>query len=83
MSDIYGKYPVSILYNSTAGRYRPDGPITARYRLIKNAIWVWVASGEKVPSSMRKICGFTASCVCYPFIHSLVSDDSVIGQRRP
>ena len=36
--------PASILYNSTAGRYRlvsyPDGPITARYRFIKNAYWV-------------------------------------------
>ena len=35
--------PVRILYKSTAGRYRPvrvaDGPITARYRFIKNAIW--------------------------------------------
>ena len=37
-------YPASILYKSTAGRYRPvsypDGPITARYRFIKNAYWV-------------------------------------------
>ena len=36
--------PVSILYKSTAGRYRPvkvaDGPITARYRFIKDACWV-------------------------------------------
>ena len=35
--------PGSILYKSTSGRYRPvrvaDGPITARYRLIKNASW--------------------------------------------
>ena len=35
--------PASILYKSIAGRYRPvsypDGPITARYRLIKNAYW--------------------------------------------
>ena len=35
--------PVSILYKSIAGRYRPvrvaDGPITARYRFIKNASW--------------------------------------------
>ena len=35
--------PVSILYKSIAGRYRPvkvaDGPITARYRFIKNANW--------------------------------------------
>ena len=39
-----GKYPASILYKSIAGRYRPvrvaDGPITARYRFIKNAYWV-------------------------------------------
>ena len=36
--------PVSILYKSIAGRSRPvrvaDGPITARYRFIKNASWV-------------------------------------------
>ena len=35
--------PVSILYKSTAGCYRPvsypDGPITARLRFIKNASW--------------------------------------------
>ena len=35
--------PVSILYKSRAGSYRPvsypDGPITARYRFIKNAVW--------------------------------------------
>ena len=37
-------FPVSILYKSTAGRYRPvrvaDGPITARCIFIKNASWV-------------------------------------------
>ena len=37
--------PVSILYKSIVGRYRPvrvaDGPITARYRFIKNASWEW------------------------------------------
>ena len=35
--------PASSLYKSIAGRYRPvsypDGPITARYRFIKNAYW--------------------------------------------
>ena len=35
--------PVSILYKSITGRYRPvsypDGLITARYRFIKNASW--------------------------------------------
>ena len=39
-------FPVSILYKSTAGRYRPvrvaDGLITARCRFIKNASWVAV-----------------------------------------
>ena len=38
-----GAVPVSILYKSIAGSYRPvrvaDGPITARYRFIKNASW--------------------------------------------
>ena len=38
-----GHNPASILYKSIAGRYRPvrvaDGPITARYRFIKNASW--------------------------------------------
>ena len=38
-----GRVPVSILYKSIAGRYRPvrvaDGSITARYRFIKNASW--------------------------------------------
>ena len=35
--------PASSLYKSIAGRYRPvrvaDGPITARYRFIKNVYW--------------------------------------------
>ena len=37
----FEKFPASILYKSIAGRYRPvsyhDGPITARFRFIKNA----------------------------------------------
>ena len=37
------QHPVSILYKSIAGRYWPvrvaDGPITARYKFIKNAHW--------------------------------------------
>ena len=40
---VIGLNPDSILYKSIAGRYRsvsyPDGPITARYRFIKNAYW--------------------------------------------
>ena len=43
------EYPASILYKSTAGRYRPvrvaDGPIAARCRFIKNAYRV-DTSGE-------------------------------------
>ena len=41
--DVCTKNPVSFLYKSIAGRYRPvrvaDGLITARYRFIKNASW--------------------------------------------
>ena len=37
-------FTVNILYKSIAGSYWPvrvaDGPITARYRFIKNASWV-------------------------------------------
>ena len=40
---LYYTNPASILYKSIAGSYRPvrvaDGPITARYRFIKNAYW--------------------------------------------
>ena len=40
---LFGIYPASILYKSTASRYRlvsyADGPITARCRFIKNAYW--------------------------------------------
>ena len=43
MSLCITKYLAIILYKSKAGRYRPvrvaDGPITARYRFIKNAGW--------------------------------------------
>ena len=45
--DIWFTYtsPASILSKSIAGRYSPvsypDGPITARYRFIKNAYWVF------------------------------------------
>ena len=42
------KYPSSFLYKSIAGHYWPvrvaDGPIIARYRFIKNAIWeIWLS----------------------------------------
>ena len=42
---MHRRYPSRILYKSIAGRYRPvrvaDGPITACYRFIKNASWVY------------------------------------------
>ena len=41
---VWRNYAASILHKSIAGRHRPvsypDGPITARYRFIKNAYWV-------------------------------------------
>ena len=50
--------PVSILYKSIAGRYRPvrvaDGPIMARYRFIKNASWVGVALITYVRNMCKK-----------------------------
>ena len=48
---------VSILYKSIAGRYRPvrvaDGPITARYRYIKNASWAWLSKSRSVKILIR------------------------------
>ena len=44
--------PVSILYKSISGRHRPvsypDGPITARYRFIKNAGWAYINCDNKI-----------------------------------
>ena len=49
--------PVSILYKSTAGRYRPvrvaDGPITARCRFIKSADWDASVHQAKILLSLR------------------------------
>ena len=46
LRSVFSPCPVSILYKSIAGRYRPvrvaDGPITARYRFKKNASWAYV-----------------------------------------
>ena len=47
-------------------------------------------SRDKVPSSMRKMCGITSSCtcpksdlgICFPLIHSVVYNDSVCRQGR-
>ena len=46
----YSSILAGILYKSIAGRYRPvrvaDGPITARYRFIKDASWDIIISKE-------------------------------------
>ena len=51
-------YQASILYKSIASRYLPvsypDGPITARYRFIKNAYWV-VACGGRITSPRTSV----------------------------
>ena len=53
-----GLNPAGILYKSIAGRYRsvsyPDGPITARYRFIKNTYWEY---NTKHPD--LKVSGYT------------------------
>ena len=52
-----GFFPVSILYKSITGRYRPvsypGGPITARYRFIKNAYWVICHLAIYIPYSHK------------------------------
>ena len=57
------EFPASIFYKSIAGRYRPvsypDGPITARYRFIKNAYWVNTTN-----------LGFCI-CISIPFLYEL------------
>ena len=67
--------PVSILYKSIAGRYRPvsypDGPITARYRFIKNLAGSPV-SGQRMDWLIRAFtirmcsdCTFSYGVVCF------------------
>ena len=55
---IRGIIPVSILHKSIAGRYRPvrvaDGPITARYRFMKNASWDYYSGGHIFTTLMRR-----------------------------
>ena len=50
--------PVNILSKSIAGRHRPvrvaDGPITARYRFIKNASWVGIKSYVRTTMSFMQ-----------------------------
>ena len=51
----------------------------------------WIVSSENVSSSIRKIYGFTSSCACArsrssltsPLIHSIVSNNSDSGERKP
>ena len=54
--------PWYILYKSTAGRYRPvsypDGPITARYRFIKNAYWVATRTFQQYLSQIKTMEGW-------------------------
>ena len=49
---------------------------------------IWSAQIEKASSNMHKMCRFRSSCTfakynCSPFIHSVVSNDSVSGRCRP
>ena len=53
--------PASILYKSIAGRYRPvsypDAPITARYRFIKYAYWVFCGLPSPASILYKSIAG--------------------------
>ena len=73
--------PASILYKSIAGRYRPvsypDGPITARYRFIKNAYWgrsFWVRLYSHV---------FNTKFRCYRFMPGVECPDPAKAPPRP
>ena len=62
--------PVGVLYKSTAGRYRPvsnpDGPITARCRLIKNAYWEYCRKCC-APVHIDVMLYYARPCIClYP-----------------
>ena len=51
-----------------------------------HATIMWAVSSEKVPLSMCKVSGFTASWTVQsliPFKHYIVSNDSISGQWRP
>ena len=64
------RHPASILYKSSAGRYRPvrvaDGPITARCRFIKNAYWAVFKHNDNV--LQRKECFAYMFFCCFFFV---------------
>ena len=67
---VHALFPVSILHKSIAGRYRPvrvaDGPITARCRFKKNAIWVIELSWHLVEEKAAYLAFlWFAACVLY------------------
>ena len=77
-------YPASMLYKSIAGRYRPvsypDGPITARYRFIKNAYWVVTSKDSDQPVHPHS----TAMVLVYLALDTLeaVEVEGICDQRR-
>ena len=62
--------PVSILYKSLAGHYRPNGPITAHYRFIKMLAWVLICWHMEVEINLltlkcqKKIVSENVVCLC-------------------
>ena len=50
---------------------------------------IWATPCDNVPSNKRNIRSFRSSCLkyhpvfCFPFMYSVVSNDSVTGRRRP
>ena len=75
-----GIFPVSILYKSIAGRYRPvrvaDGPITARYGFIKNASRVVLEMSERnangvVPDQTPGCAAFDKVPHCSHYVQTL------------
>ena len=72
-------YQASILYKSIASRYLPvsypDGPITARYRFIKDAYWV-VACGVWRPYNVSPYFSVCFQVLCYHWVRSGILEKS-------
>ena len=89
-------FPANVLYKSIAGRYRPvcypDGPITARYRVIKNAYWVrpsvyvilslCICYRSKCPCSQFRWSSHWSSTVGQNAIKSPAAGNHKVPQRR-
>ena len=81
--------PTSIFYKSIAGRYRPvsypNGPITARFRFIKNAYWDVIWSYIRTKGKFRSSKNSSSPvffCFCFFFVCFFFFFFSLVTVRR-